>query len=69
MSLGRTLRAVLVFKGLIIEWVVVKAFHEDVLRPTDGQVDVWSESKYEVFRKITQNANAAMLNFQVSLPC
>lgn len=29
-----------------------------------SEVDIWSESKYLVFRKITQQANMAMLHFQ-----
>ena len=28
--------------------------------------DVWTESRYQVFRRITDNSNAAMLNFHVS---
>ncbi len=65
-SLDRVLKAVLIFKGLMIEWVIVKGFEEESLPAsvTDGQVDVWSDSRYKVFRRITENANAAMLNFQ-----
>ena len=62
-TLDRVLKAVLIFKGLMIEWVVVKGFAEESVS-TDGVVDVWSDSRYKVFRKITENANAAMLNFQ-----
>ena len=62
-TLDRILKAVLIFKGLMIEWVIVKGYSEESCR-VDGQVDVWSESKYEVFQRITQNTNAAMLNFQ-----
>ena len=65
-SLGRVLHAVLIFKGLMIEWVSVRGYSEDTKKP-DGQIDVWGESKYEVFRRITQNANAAMLNFQSAI--
>ena len=61
-TLDRVLRAVLIFKGLMIEWVVVKGFAEESVS-TDRVVDVWSDSRYKVFRKITENANAAMLNF------
>lgn len=64
--LDRTLKAVLIFKGLMIEWVVVKGWREDLIKP-DGQVDIWGESRYQVFQRITENANAAMLNFQSSV--
>jgi len=62
-SLDRTLKAVLIFKGLIIEWVVVKGWEEDLIK-SDGQIDIWGESRYQVFQRITENANAAMLHFQ-----
>ena len=29
----------------------------------DGRVDTWQESRYRVFRKVTENAYAAMLHF------
>ena len=61
-TLVRVLKAVLIFKGLMIEWVVVKGFGEESVS-ADPVVDVWSDSRYKVFRKITENANAAMLNF------
>lgn len=60
-TLSRILRAVLVLKGLVIEWVVVRGFNEE--GTGDSEADVWRESDYQVFRKITDNANAAMLNF------
>ena len=62
-TLERTLKAILIFKGIMIEWVLVKGFNEESTK-SDGQLDVWTSSKYVVFRKITENANAAMLNFQ-----
>jgi len=61
--LDKILKAVLIFKGLMIEWVVVKGWKEDLVKP-DGQVDIWGESRFHVFQRITENANAAMLNFQ-----
>ncbi|XP_077295794.1 mediator complex subunit 27 [Arctopsyche grandis] len=54
-SLGHVLKAVIAFKGLMIEWVVVKG-HGEVL-------DLWTESRHRVFRKVTENAQAAMLHF------
>jgi len=64
--LDRILKAVVIFKGLMIEWVVIKGWKEDLLKP-DGQVDIWGESRYQVFQRITENANAAMLNFQSAI--
>jgi mediator of RNA polymerase II transcription subunit 27 len=61
--LDRILKSVIIFKGLMIEWVVVKGWKEDLLK-ADGQVDIWGESRYQVFQRITENANAAMFNFQ-----
>ena len=65
-TLERILKAVLIFKGLMIEWVVVKGYCEDSFK-VDGQLDVWTESSHQVFKRITENANAAMLNFQSPL--
>jgi len=62
-NLDRILKAVLIFKGLMIEWVVVKGWEENLLK-SDGQIDIWGESRYQVFQRITENANAAMLHFQ-----
>ncbi|KAJ3662976.1 hypothetical protein Zmor_007290 [Zophobas morio] len=53
--LGRVLKAIIAFKGLMIEWVVVKALSESN--------DLWSESRYKVFRKVTENCHAAMCHF------
>ncbi|KAF7282759.1 mediator complex subunit 27 [Rhynchophorus ferrugineus] len=58
-ALGRVLRAVIAFKGLMIEWVVVKALSEGS--------DVWTESRYKVFRKVTENCHAAMCHFHSPL--
>jgi hypothetical protein len=54
-SLGRVLKAVIAFKGLMIEWVVVKGHGETL--------DLWTESRHKVFRKVTENSHAAMLHF------
>ncbi len=59
-TLGRVLRATLVLKGLVIEWVVVKGCNEEL---GDAESEIWNESDYLVFRKLTENANAAMLNY------
>jgi mediator of RNA polymerase II transcription subunit 27 len=45
----------------MVEWVVVKGATEDLIE--DGKIDMWGESRYKVFRKVTENANAAMLHF------
>lgn len=54
-SLGRVLKAIIAFKGLMIEWVVVKAHSESN--------DLWTESRFKVFRKVTENCHAAMCHF------
>ncbi|CAG9763067.1 unnamed protein product [Ceutorhynchus assimilis] len=54
-SLGRVLKAIIAFKGLMIEYVVVKNLSE-------GN-DLWTESRYRVFRKVTENCHAAMCHF------
>ncbi|KAK7868308.1 hypothetical protein R5R35_013893 [Gryllus longicercus] len=54
-TLGRILKAMAAFKGLMIEWVVVKGHGETL--------DLWTESRHKVFRKVTENAHAAMLHF------
>ena len=43
-NLDRILKAVLIFKGMMIEWVVVKGWEEDLVR-SDGQPDIWGESR------------------------
>jgi len=47
------------FKSLHLEYVVVRGYKED----TGPNSDLWTESAYQVFRMVSDNANAAMLNF------
>ncbi|XP_054274957.1 mediator of RNA polymerase II transcription subunit 27-like isoform X2 [Macrosteles quadrilineatus] len=54
-TLGRVLQALLTLKGMMIEWVNVKGFGETL--------ELWSESRHKVFRKLTENTHAAMLHF------
>ena len=61
-TLGKTMKGIVVLKRLMVEWVVVKAATEDLLTE-EGKIDMWGESRYKVFRKVTENANAAMLHF------
>jgi mediator of RNA polymerase II transcription subunit 27 len=61
-TLGRTMKALVILRSLIIEWVTVKAYHEDLLSE-EGKLDLWSSSRYQVFQKVTENVNAAMLHF------
>jgi len=56
------LQAIISFKGVMIEWVIVKGFNEPI-NPNSLQQELWQESRYQVFRKITDHANAAMLHF------
>ena len=62
--------------GLMIEWVMVRGYDEahrradyntvNAATPVDPYCpDVWTESKYQVFRRITDNSNAAMLHYGV----
>ncbi|XP_014668299.1 PREDICTED: mediator of RNA polymerase II transcription subunit 27-A-like [Priapulus caudatus] len=62
-TLGQTLRAVVVLRSLIIEWVVVKAISEDHHVDDHKPETVWSSSRYKVFQKVTDHANSAMLHF------
>ncbi|KAF0760679.1 mediator of RNA polymerase II transcription subunit 27-like [Aphis craccivora] len=61
-GLSRVLQAIISFKGVMIEWVIVKGFNEPI-NPNSLQQELWQESRYHVFRKITDHANAAMLHF------
>lgn len=58
-SIGRVLKAALVFKGIMIEWVTVKGFDENF----EDVDDLWSESRYKVFRKVQDHTHSAMLHF------
>lgn len=66
LTLDRVLKAVVVLRGFIIEWVNVKGINEQFL-DLDDKLDIWSESKYEVFRKVTDHMNSAMLHFNLPL--
>lgn len=62
LTLDRVLKAVVLLRGFVIEWVNVKGINEEFLDHED-RVDIWSESKCEVFRKVTEHMNSAMLYF------
>ncbi|XP_017471649.1 PREDICTED: mediator of RNA polymerase II transcription subunit 27 [Rhagoletis zephyria] len=57
-TISRVLKAAIVCKGVLIEWVTVKGFDE-TLDPDD----LWTESRYEVFRKVQEHTHIAMLHF------
>ena len=61
-TLGKLMKGIVVLKRLMVEWVVVKGFNEDLYNE-DGTINMWGESRYKVFRKVTENTNAAMLHF------
>lgn len=61
-TLGRVFKAIILLRGLLIEWVIVKGLNED-FETEEGKLDIWTESRYEIFRKISDHANAAMLHF------
>lgn len=90
-SVKRVLKAILVMRGIMIDAVIVKAYHESFsseatkdgssasllasaaaahgsggsqFEPDADDIDLWSESKYNVFRRLTHHANAAVLHFQ-----
>lgn len=61
-TIDRVLKCVIILRGWIIEWVNAKGLNEEFV-DLDDRLDIWSESKYEVFRKITDHMNSAMLHF------
>lgn len=54
-TLGYILKAVIIIRGMMIEWIVVKGYEESI--------DLWTQSRHKVFRKVTENALAAILHF------
>ncbi|XP_065212830.1 mediator of RNA polymerase II transcription subunit 27-like [Planococcus citri] len=58
-TLGRILQATVALKGFVIEWVVVRGYTESCNSPAD----LMSESRYHVFRRISDHAQAATLHF------
>ncbi|CAG0897567.1 unnamed protein product [Cyprideis torosa] len=63
LALGRVLRALVIFRGLMIESVVIKGFGESNCDEETGHLNPWKQSNFKVFRKVTENANAAMLHY------
>ncbi|KAF0297495.1 Mediator of RNA polymerase II transcription subunit 27 [Amphibalanus amphitrite] len=61
-DLDHVLKAVITFKGLLIEWVLIRGYDEPMLTE-DGRVDLWTPSDYHVFRKVSENAQAAMVHY------
>ena len=53
--LDRILKAVLIFKGMMIEWVVVKGWEEELVKQDTGQTDIWGESRYHVSHILIHN--------------
>lgn len=49
----------MVFRGIMVEWVTVKGFDENF----EDIDDLWSESRYKVFRKVQDHTHSAMLHF------
>jgi len=71
-SLARTLKAYVILRGLIIEWVNILGFGEMQANDFDvGEGDndnvsldtVWTKSKHHVFKRISEHAAAAMIHF------
>uniref|UniRef100_A0A0B6Z9V2 Mediator of RNA polymerase II transcription subunit 27 n=1 Tax=Arion vulgaris TaxID=1028688 RepID=A0A0B6Z9V2_9EUPU len=61
-ELRRVLRVIVILRGLMIEWVKVKGIDE-TFETDDRQIDIWSNSRYQVFQKITDHAVAASLHY------
>ncbi|KAH8359692.1 hypothetical protein KR093_008393 [Drosophila rubida] len=57
-TISNVLKAAIVFKGVLIEWVTIKGYDEQL-----DHEDLWAESRYEVFRKVQEHAHSAMLHF------
>ncbi|XP_015117050.1 mediator of RNA polymerase II transcription subunit 27 [Diachasma alloeum] len=54
-TMGHILKGAIAFKGLMVEWVIVKGYGE--------KMDLWTESRHKVFRQMTETAQAGMLHF------
>lgn len=67
LTLDRVLKAALLLRGFAIEWVNVKGINEDFVDLED-RVDIWTESKCEVFRKVAEHMQSAMLHFNTPIP-
>jgi mediator of RNA polymerase II transcription subunit 27 len=67
-TIGRTLRAVVILRGFIIEWVTVRAFHETAALSDNDKLDLWSPSRYSVFQKVTANARTTMMHMSYQEP-
>lgn len=73
--LDRVLQASIAMRGLSIEWIQVRGFHESVQPSTnssgygtpDSVADLWTPSEYHVFRKVSEHAQAATLHFYGAL--
>ena len=53
------MKLALIFKGLVVEWVVVKGFNE----PLDEPEDLWTESRYKVMQRVRDHMHSTMLHF------
>ena len=60
--LGRTLKAVIVLRGLIIEWVNVKGFGEDMMTE-NGKVKITTKNQCDIIHK-----NELCLYFWIHTP-
>ncbi|XP_067949020.1 mediator of RNA polymerase II transcription subunit 27-like [Watersipora subatra] len=61
-TIGKIMKVIMVFRGLHTERIIVKGYGE-AAQHENGQVDMWSESKYKVFQLVTHCAQAAILHF------
>ncbi|VDI56187.1 mediator of RNA polymerase II transcription subunit 27-like isoform X1 [Mytilus galloprovincialis] len=61
-TLSKTLKAVCVLRGFLIEYVNVKGYNEDFLS-NDGKIDLWSKSRYKVFEKVSDLMMAGIQHY------
>ncbi|XP_013388061.1 mediator of RNA polymerase II transcription subunit 27-B [Lingula anatina] len=61
-TVGRAMKIIIVLRGLILETVNVRGLDEQSFKD-NGELDIWTKSKYLVYLKITEHACAALLHF------
>lgn len=58
-NLSRILKAALILKGITVEWITIKGLDESL----DEIDDLWTDSRYAVFRHVQDHAHAAISHF------
>ncbi|KAM9182379.1 LOW QUALITY PROTEIN: mediator of RNA polymerase II transcription subunit 27-like [Mergus octosetaceus] len=60
---GKVLKATVVTRSLFIDRAMVKGYNENVY--TNGKLEIWSKSNYQVFQKVMDHATTALLPYQL----